>query len=158
MKTNSATYAGDRRRRPRILTKKNSLRAAVAALAIFTTVSIMSEFRGPREGEMGRLYRNRPRVAELQPPAPKVVVKEAAPPVADNDFADPLTLEAMKREQLLGVGADPLDPRQGAQIGSEYMESYVPAQPLALDAGENRGKARFSIEGGAAGVYTRLDQ
>lgn len=156
MGTNSTIFV-ERRKHKRILTIKNSIRAAAAVLVLFTAVSVASEFRDKEPGKLGSLYQKRPVVAELEPPKPKVIVTEGAG-VADQDLADPLTAEAMRREKILGVaGPDPLDPRNGVQISStaEYFTpDYRPSEPLDLKA-ESRGKARFSIEGGAGGVYTR---
>lgn len=165
MTTNSTIQRVERRQGKRILTLKNSLRATVVVLIAFTAISVASEFRGTESGQLGRLYQKRPAVTQLQVEKPQVIVKEA-PGVTDQDLADPLTVEAMRREQILGVtGSDPLDPRDPrdqVQLSStaEYLTpEFRPADPLDLNSSKaEKGKARFAIEGGAGGVYTRYDQ
>lgn len=91
----------DRRQHKRVLTLRNAGRAAIALIAVFVAVSLISEWRGPDEGEHGRLYEARtrqvelPKVAELTP-----VVEKPVEPAAG---ADPLLLSAAAREQYLDV-------------------------------------------------------
>jgi hypothetical protein len=159
MATNSTIQYIDRRQGKRILTLKNSAKVGAVAIVLFAAISVFSEFRKTKPGELGRLYEKRPAVAELEVAKPQVIVEEA-PAVADQNVADPLTIEAMRREQILGVtGADPLDPRSDVQLSSAagyITPDYRPATPLAV-TGSDKGKARFKIEGGAGGVYTKVE-
>jgi hypothetical protein len=95
----------DRRRRKRILTLRNSGRAALVLLAVFIAASLFSEFRNPGPGEHGRLYNRRTVEAEVKAKPVEVVVEEKVE--QDLVGADPMLMTAAAREQYLGVDTAP---------------------------------------------------
>ena len=160
MQTNTSTVPfEDRRKGKRILTRKNSLRAAIGLAIVFVTISASSElYRSGQPDQYGRLYQNRPKVTELPVRQPQVIVEEKAPvQIRDDAYADPLSVDTINREQILGASTTTLDPRYGVQADTAYVQDFTPDQPLALGVPPQKrySGSRFSIEGGSAGVYTR---
>jgi hypothetical protein len=91
-----------------------------------------------------------------------VVITEAAPPVPDAEYADPLNVDTLKREQMLGVRPEAVvDPRAEYTATSGYYDDLKPAEKLAINvenAKDEKKTSRFSIEGGAAGIYTKVNE
>jgi hypothetical protein len=97
----------DRRRRKRILTLKNSGRAALVLLVLFIAASLFSELRNPEPGEHGRLYNRRTVETDVKPEKVEVVVEEKVE--QDLVGADPMLMTAAAREQYLGVDSPQYD-------------------------------------------------
>jgi hypothetical protein len=147
----------DRRSGKRILTLRNAIISALALLAIFTTVTMTSELRGTPKDEFGRLYQQR--IPEPGAARPEPVVIEEGPQISDATAADPLRVETIQKEHYLGVNNVTLDPRASLPVDPAFKTEFEPEQKLALGAtGKRSEKSRFVITGGAAGVYTTVDE
>lgn len=144
----------DRRRSRRYLTAANFRRSIVAAAIVFTGVSVYSELRAPDRDARGRLYDRRTITAND-------IVREAPPaiteaPITESAAPDPLSLDALQRERVLGVDrsddyADDLQvvtPSVGDGAGR-----YTTNEPLlGWDRGPREQKAKIGIEGGPGGL------
>lgn len=144
----------DRRRGRRLLTLRNSTWAAAIALVLFAGISISSELGDRKSGDYGRLYAKRAAEAANARPQPTVITEAPQPSeIRDEQFADPLRIEAQQKEAFLGVDNIELDPRAQLQPSEEYLQNFEPEQKLSLN-NTGQKKARFVITGGAGGVYT----
>jgi hypothetical protein len=147
----------DRRRGRRLLTLRNSTWAAAIALVLFAGISISSELGDRKSGEYGRLYAKRAAEAANARPQPTVITEAPQTPateIRDDQFADPLRIEAQQKEAILGADNIGLDPRAQLQPSDEYVQNFEPEQKLSLNNDGQHKKARFVITGGAGGVYT----
>src|SRR5688572_12270213 len=153
-----AASVRDRRRRRRILTLPNALKFALALVVLFFVVSLISEYRGGAEpGEYGRLYSRRARRVELEERKPFTVVEETN--INDQTGADPMLLEAARRQQYLGVtDADIQAMIQRAQPKTDTAPIMIPgtSDPV-LQQNSDREKARFEITGGPGGVTVKKE-
>ena len=160
--TTTTVYAGplrDRRQGRRLLTTKNALWTLLGLFVLFAAVSIASEFRSSKPGSFGRLYERREIGAPKAERVPAVVVEA---PVQEETYADPLRLDTINREEVLGV-TNPVNTKaaerdawlQQQQI-SGAQTIPAPEQKLGFhgpESAEHR-RARFAISGGATGVRT----
>lgn len=150
----------ERRRRRRVLTLRNAGKFAAAVILLFVAVSLVSEFRhrGNEPGEYGRLYSRRTRHADLEPRKPYTVIDETS--ISDETGADPMLLEAARRQQYLGVtDADIAAMRAAANPQTDTTGTmFIPGsnQPV-LQQNSDREKARFEITGGRDGVTVKKD-
>ncbi len=169
----------DRRRRKRIVTLKNAAIGSLLLAIVFLAATMFSERYGPDPGEHGRLYRQR---ADTVPvvEAERIVPVVEATPLPATGGADPLLLDAAKREQYLGVGvpvplvtpevSEPGErsteyqivpdrqnlPKLGGGVFKSGDEKAVPVNPTV--APKLGAKRRIVISGGADGVELRVDQ
>lgn len=151
----------DRRKGKRILTAKNAMYVFGALLLSFTVISAASEFHRDTPGEFGRLYQERPHSSGVAAaPTSTVVVKEAAP-VPEKTFADPMNLDTINREQVLGV-QNPVNTTAAERDAWLRTQESAQAQTIAGGHGTlgfhdatptlTPRRARFAISGGAGGV------
>jgi hypothetical protein len=143
------------------------LGVAAALMAVFIVMSLVSEFRAPRQGTHGRLYNARTRDVEVPKaivPAPVIEARVRADAMA----ADPLLLSAAAREQYLGTETATAEATATVTGVGYYVASraglpqlsggsfvdvedeavvYRPERPLLRDA-----EGRLVIAGGAEGV------
>jgi hypothetical protein len=158
------TYAGparDRRRSKRLLTTRNALWFFGVLVFCFAVVSIASEFRSSKPGEYGRLYERRPVASHVTPVTEHPVIAEAR--VQEETYADPLSLDTINRQVVLGVdGTNTKVAERDAWLRQQEQQqaTTIAGGPGALGFGggpvqsqtPTRGKARFAITGGAGGV------
>lgn len=143
----------DRRRRKRVLTLRNARFFALALIGLFVLVSLFFEFRPMRPGQFGRLYERRTRDAAVNARKPYPVIQETN--ISDQIGADPLLLEAARRQQYLGVTpADIAAMREAAQPTAHSPEVIPGGTPL-LQQNTSQEKARIEITGGPGGVYVK---
>lgn len=175
------SYVGqprDRRQRRRYMTRRNVLIALAVVVSVFVIVSIASEFRAPGSGH-GRLYMKRTKIIETAPhqkPVPTIV--EAPVPSNARGF-DPMSVDAARREQYLGVptstaisnenilsapipGSDvmvPTDLPTSAPLSGGFMRdgevAPVPSEPamsIPAPAKVEGGESKVIITHGADGV------
>lgn len=91
----------DRRQHRRILTLKNFGRAFIVLAAMFIGLTVYSSRSSKTAGDYGRLF-GKQVSSQTTIATPKYdVVKEA--PVNDQTAADPLLVDALRREQWLSV-------------------------------------------------------
>lgn len=157
MNAYAQTPPRDRRQGRRLLTMRNTMYVALVVLVAFTLISVASELRKPVPGEFGRLYEARPTTTVAAKPQP-VVIPEGK--IVEYTNADPLSIETMNREEILGV-TNPVNPVAAArdeQVRASIQAAQAfpaPEEKLSLDANEAKPKkARFAISGGAGGIYT----
>jgi hypothetical protein len=170
MTDSTIIYAGparDRRRSKRILTARNAMWTVGVLVFVFAVVSIASEFRKTKPGEHGRLYERRELSSGVAPVVTEhPVIAEA--PVREETFADPLNLDTINRQVVLGVDGtnvktaerdawlreqEQQQQQQATTIaGGQPILGFSNSHPDAVAATPTKGKARFAITGGAAGV------
>lgn len=140
----------DRRRRRRILTKRNVGITILVLVLAFMVISIWSEVSDKARFGKGRLYSSRTKIPELAPRAPYEVVPEQE--ISSSRGADPLLLESSRREQILGVEPGMLERQNGIDPDAQLLD--IGDSSLA-GAAENRaetGTAEAKITGGPGGV------
>lgn len=94
----------DRRRGRRIITLKNFLRLLLAAILLFAGLTLVSNRGKSTPGEYGRLYGKRQPAVGKSEFHPTIVTE--APPVPEQERADPMLLDAAARSQYLGAGTN----------------------------------------------------
>lgn len=140
----------DRRRRKRLLTKRNVFIAVVAIFVLFTAVSVWSEVSDKARFGKGRLYSSRLNLPELPARQPYAVV--SGEEISPSSGADPLLLDYARREAMLGVEPGMLERQNGIDpdaplLGwSESSLGIAPGQPSTT------GTADVAITGGPEGV------
>jgi hypothetical protein len=147
------TILRDRRSGRRIVTKRNVLRFVIALVLVFIGISIASEFHDEEPGEYGRLYERRTRRADVEPRKPYTVVQENN--ISDQVGADPMLLEAARRQQYLGVSDADLQRMREQAMGlntSTQPAITIPAGQGILETNSDREKPRLEISGGPGGV------
>lgn len=87
----------ERRQRTRIFTLKNFRWVLIAVVIFLIGVSLDLSRHGAPASDYGRLYRDHINRTEEVKPLPPIVVE--APPVPDQNSADPLLLSPAAREQ-----------------------------------------------------------
>lgn len=140
----------DRRRKKRILTKKNVFITLGVILVSFVGASIYFEMNPPDEG----LFERR-RVEE----APKIAPRSARPvneSVPQEGRTDPMLLDAAQREQYLGTGMyDPLNPAVPGTVtttdDSTFARDETEDLPL-LERDSDRRTSRIKMTGTPGGV------
>jgi hypothetical protein len=143
----------DRRRGKRILTFRNARFVVLALIGVFVLVSLFFEFRPKKPGEFGRLYSRRTRAAAVNARQSYMVIKETN--ISDQVGADPMLLEAARRQQYLGVtDADIAAMRIAAQPRLQVLEVTPGGMPV-LQQNSNQPKAKIEITGGPEGVYVK---
>ncbi|HVR43999.1 MAG TPA: hypothetical protein VMS56_11220 [Thermoanaerobaculia bacterium] len=138
----------DRRRRKRILTKRNVGIAVLALLVVFFAISILSELRGTPDEGFGRLYRQRTRLPDLPERRPYDVVDDGE--VREQGGVDPLLLDGLRREQILGVEPGMLEKQHG--VSTELPEPGWGTSPDGRILGEGEVPSGVRITGGPEGV------
>ncbi|MBW3564239.1 MAG: hypothetical protein KY459_05905 [Acidobacteria bacterium] len=139
----------DRRRRKRILTKKNVLVTLAVIFVAFIGASIYFEINPPDEGLFER--RKVEKVPEIEP-QPIRPVTESVP---KEEGADPMLLDAARREQYLGTGMyDPLNPDTPVTMTTTDDSTFsVEDEDLPLlERNSDRRTSRISITGTPDGV------
>jgi hypothetical protein len=128
----------DRRQRRRILTLKNFRNALLLLLAIFVGITIEANLRNPKTtDDYGRLYgRQIPSTSVTKPE----IIHEA-PPIADQNAADPMLVAPQARAQLLLADSNIVPPT------TTTPASVAQPAPVAPTAGE-----RVTLVGGPEGV------
>jgi hypothetical protein len=143
----------DRRRGKRILTFRNARLFGLALIVVFVLVSLFFEFRPKKPGEFGRLYSRRTRAAAVNARQSYTIIKETN--ISDQVGADPMLLEAARRQQYLGVtDADIAAMRFAAQPRPPVLEITPGGTPI-LQQNTNQQKAKIEITGGPEGVYVK---
>ena len=143
------------------MTAKNAMYVFGALLLSFTVISAASEFHHETPGQFGRLYENRPHSSGVAAvPTSTVVVKEAAP-VPEQTFANPMNLDTINREQVLGV-QNPVNTTAAERDAWLRAQEASQAQTIAGGQGVlgfhsdtptlTPRHARVAITGGAGGV------
>lgn len=140
----------DRRRRKRILTKKNVLVTLAVIAVAFIGASIYFEMNPPDEGLFER--RRVGEVPKIEPGSNRPVTKS----VPKEERADPMLLDAARREQYLGTGMyDPLNPDRPVTVtttdDSTFSGEETEDLPL-LERDSDRKTSRISITGTPGGV------
>jgi hypothetical protein len=126
----------ERRRRKRILTKRNIGIGVVVMLVIVAGFNIRSEMRDSTGDDYGRLYQRELQKAPVV--EPNIVAGSEVAPVDEQASADPFALDAAAREQYLGT-----TPLQPEPVVSSAV-TYVPASTA--------GESELKIVGGPDGV------
>ena len=140
----------DRRRRKRILTKRNVLIAFVTVVVVFVGISIYFEVNPPEEGLFDQRRGDETPAIEIQPrrPTSETIDREGG--------ADPMLLDAARREQYLGTGMyDPLNPDAPPTMTTTDESMPVIEQPddlPILERDSDRDSSRISITGTPGGV------
>ncbi|HUP65077.1 MAG TPA: hypothetical protein VM557_07340 [Thermoanaerobaculia bacterium] len=106
----------DRRRRRRLLTKRNVGITLAVLLVAFLGISLYFESKSPSDG-YGRLYRERSMATELPEPKPFEVVQETD--IHERRGANPLLVEGMRRQEILGVEPGMLEKQHGVRTREE---------------------------------------
>ncbi|MGA7616499.1 MAG: hypothetical protein WBX15_15105 [Thermoanaerobaculia bacterium] len=142
----------DRRRRRRIVTLKNFGWLLLVVTVGFAALSLFEEFRGPADHRSGRLWNQRVAATTTVPShPPEVIVTEEAPQaIPETSTVDPLSLDAARREQILGATPEDLQP------DSEPAGFASSGEPMISGAPQPDRNSRFVIRGGPEGV--RLDR
>lgn len=139
----------DRRRRRRVLTRRNVLITIGALLLVFFGISWYFELN-PRETG---LFDSR---VEAGDDLQVTIVDEPIETIEEQYGIDPFSMDAAAREQYLGTrGYDPLNPDAGREERVEDSaatepESLEGIEPLELES--DRDTSRFVIEGGPNGL------
>ena len=125
----------DRRQHRRILTLKNFTRAAIVVVAFFVGLTVESNLRHPKSAsDYGRLF-GKQVSGQTAVAAPKYDVVKAAP-VDDQTAADPLLVDAQRREQWLSVQSTPAtDPQTNTGIVVTRSTPQQPQQSQPLLSG-----------------------
>ncbi|MGH9457092.1 MAG: hypothetical protein ACRD2J_05565 [Thermoanaerobaculia bacterium] len=145
----------DRRRHRRWLTKRNVLLLVAGIVAVFLGLSVWSEIGGPGDDDYGRLYSRRTSVPELPGRRPYDVVAEQE--IEAQGGVDPLLVEGMRREQVLGVEPGMLEEKYGV-VTDTQLEWRVDSQGHLLGEESNRREAEIAITGGPEGVRVEKKQ
>ncbi len=144
----------DRRQRRRILTLKNFGYALLVLVAIFGAITIEANLRGRKPGrDFGRLYDRQIESTTAVPKKPEIV-QEA--PVPDQAAADPMLVDAMRREQILRDLGPTLSGPPPTLSGPRPTESrpYVAGSKIAIVGGpegvtiEQKQRAQPVLRGG----------
>ncbi|HEY0592959.1 MAG TPA: hypothetical protein VGF40_14395 [Thermoanaerobaculia bacterium] len=141
----------DRRRRKRLLTKRNVLITVIAVFVLFTAISVWSEVSDKARFGQGRLYSSRVNLPDLPPRHSYAVVSEEE--VSSSAGADPLLLDYSRREAILGVEPGMLERQNGIDPDApplDWSESSLGVAPGS--APTQTGTAEVAITGGAEGV------
>lgn len=125
----------ERRRRPRILTWRNSAKLCAALLIAFVAITIRSEMRGTKTHDYGRLLGGQ--IDRTLPQKPPVEVVQETQPIDDQTAPDPTLVEPLEREQWL----------HDASAMTPAIEP-VPAQVIA----PRMGDSNLVVVGGPEGV------
>jgi hypothetical protein len=133
----------DRRQHKRYLTLKNLAIAAAVAFALFVVVTVLSEYRRPAANDYGRIVKGEISAKPVEP-RPMDVVREDAPAIDDQAYADPTLVTPMARQQWLGNDTQSVAAMQPAPSTTTVREDAV-----ALDetSGEQK-KKRPLLTGG----------
>lgn len=130
----------DRRQHKRYVTLRNARNVFIGLAVLFVVITIRSELQPRQADSFGRLLeRELPQVEEARPVE---VVKEAAPPVADQTAPDPMLVAPAQREQWL---------HDDTATTSASMEPLAPITTATVTA-PAEGRARYAIVGGPEGV------
>lgn len=120
----------ERRRRRRILTLKNFAGFIAALVIAFAGLTFYSaRHRAPATGDYGRLFGKQVSgQTEIQPKKVEIV----APPIEDQNAADPLLVDAQRREQYLrDETTTTVEPQpQVSSTETVATETPQPSQPL----------------------------
>ena len=142
--------ARDRRSGKRYLTLRNAGILVVVLVGVFALISIAGEFR-PTDGSYGRLYDRRTIEIEAQPRAPMEVVGESS--IDDQKAADPMLLDSLSREAMLGVTPEMMPGATQATTTSAAVTGIAPIRPLNVPK-----NGKVVITGGADGVQMKVQQ
>ncbi|HVT43380.1 MAG TPA: hypothetical protein VMT00_03225 [Thermoanaerobaculia bacterium] len=133
----------DRRRRKRIVTRRNILWAGLALVLAFVFVSLVGELRSDQDG-FGRLWQRR--IDRTIDEVDRRPLSETT--VATQPSADQLPLDAARREAYLGI--EPPEIREDKWIIEERED------PIAgLEIPERPPSGRVAITGDADGLRIR---
>ncbi len=144
----------DRRRRRRILTKRNVGITILVLVLAFMAISIWSEVSDKARFGKGRLYSSRTKIPELAPRAAYEVVPEQE--ISSSRGADPLLLESSRREQLLGVEPGMLERQNGINPDAPMLDVNDSSLGGAMGRPVETSTAEVKITGGPEGV--RIEQ
>ena len=135
----------DRRRRKRLLTKRNVGITLASFLALFLIFSVIAEMRTPDSAGFGRLYSQRTKLPDLPERQGWSVVEETE--ITRSGGVDPLLLDSVRRQEILGVEPGALERQHGRRPESEVVlgTSVAPTTPGQVPAG-------VKISGGPEGV------
>lgn len=139
----------DRRRKKRILTKKNVLVTLAVIAVAFIGASIYFEMNPPDQGLFER--RRVEEVPKIEPRSNRPVTES----VPKEEGADPMLLDAARREQYLGTGMyDPLNPDAPVTVTTTDDSTFsVEEEDLPLlERDSDRKTSRISITGTPGGV------
>ncbi len=140
----------DRRRRKRLLTKRNVLFAIVSVFVLFTAVSVWSEVSDKARFGRGRLFSSRVNLPDLPPRQQYAVVTEDE--VSSSPGADPLLLDYGRREALLGVEPGMLERQNGLDPDAPPLDWTESSLGVSPGEPSRTGTAEVAITGGAEGV------
>ncbi|HEX9162513.1 MAG TPA: hypothetical protein VF980_12475 [Thermoanaerobaculia bacterium] len=89
----------DRRQHRRILTLRNFRNAVIVIIVLVAGIEFEAHLRNPKQGDdFGRLYAPKIESATAVPKTPQIVTEA---PIADDNAADPMLVQAAARAQLL---------------------------------------------------------
>ena len=141
--------ARDRRRRRRLLTKRNVAIGLGVLLVAFLGISLYFESKSS-EG-YGRLYRERAMSTELPEPKPFEVVQGTD--IEERRGANPLLVEGMRRQEILGVEPGMLEKQHGVRTREEEQRILLERMGEgSLDGRQTPDLTDVHIVGGPEGV------
>lgn len=140
----------DRRSRKRLMTRKNVFFTCVAIAVVLTGAMIYADVRS---GEVDRNRLQSGRLAETVPVAPAAIQPVEAEEGSGSATVDPLSVEAHRRSEVLGVSQYGEETVQvDDYVIDEIDRKPVVEQPLARENRDGRTDSRFVIRGDAGGV------
>lgn len=139
------------------MTLRNGRWVLVGAVTLFLIASVTSEMRGHRPGEFGRLFSSRTIDAKATPRKLTVVEEK----VIKSGTADPLLIEGLDREEILGVEeplVEPLEDQQNSRQNEDATfstsDSYNSMRETERLTPRRQG-SQWVITGGASGVVVQ---